>query len=219
MNQWSDQLESLLDLFKGPALLMKHEISSMTGQVLRSYSIQLPLDTRKDNTLREDTLGEEIQKNGRQNHHNRGCHDVMGIDRVKRIEGLQPNSQSPMLRAVQVDQRLIEIIPGVKKMEDGYRDQGGPSLRQDDVQQDLQRRSPIDPGGIVQLERDGHEELPQEKDIIGVGEELRDDQRQQCIHPTQLIEEYIGRKQTHLAGEHDGGEQQDEQDIEPGCSE
>src|SRR5690349_6955681 len=121
----------------------------------------LALDPREDHTLREYLLGEEVEKDGRQDHYNRSGHDVMRIDGVQGIEGLQPDRQCPMVRALQIDQWLIEIIPGVEKMKDRDRDQGRTSLRQDNIQQGLQRGCSIDLGGIVQLQRNGHEELPE----------------------------------------------------------
>src|SRR6266508_5354684 len=104
-----------------------------------------------------------------------------------------------MFRTVQVDERLVEVIPCIEEMENSNGYQSRSRLWENNVHKDLQRGSPINFGGIVQFQRDRHEELTKQKHIVCICKKLRDDQRQESIHPAQLVKENIGGKQTHLA--------------------
>src|SRR6266542_5099590 len=101
---------------------------------------------------------------------------------------------------MQIDKRFIEIIPGIEKMKDGHCDQSGTGLWKNYIHKNLKGRSPIDLSGIIQLKRDSHKKLSQQEDIIGIREELGNNQRQEGIHPAQFVEEYIGWQQTYLTG-------------------
>ncbi len=160
----------------------------------RSHDSTLAFDAAEDYTLREDALREEEQQDGRDDHQHRDSHDQVRVDGVDRVEGLQADGESPVFARVQENQRLIEIIPGIEEMEDPNGDKRRPRLRQNNIQQNLQWIGAIDLRGIIQLQRDGHEELAEQEDIVGIGEELWHDQRQECIHPAESLEENIDRE-------------------------
>ena len=90
--------------------------------------------------------------------------------------------------------------------------------RQDDVAQHLQRVGAVHARRILQLRRQGQEELAQQEDVEGVAEEGRHDQRQEGVDPSELVEEHEERHHRHRVGQHQRGKQQEEEEVLAGCA-
>ena len=71
----------------------------------------------------------------------------------------------------------------------------------------------IDHRGLVEVARDRHEVLAQQEHVVGVGEEVRDDQRQPRPVPAELGEDHVVRQERHLDRQDDRRDQDDEQDV------
>ena len=76
-----------------------------------------------------------------------------------------------------------------KKWNRRDRDDRRDRLRHDHRAQDPERARAVDHRGLVQVARDRHEVLAQQEDVVGVGEEVRDDQRQPGPVPAELGED------------------------------
>ena len=98
-------------------------------------------------------------------------------------------------------------------MEQADRDDGRDRLRQDDRAEDPERARAVDHRRLVEVARDRHEVLAQQEDVVGVGEEVRDDQRQPRPVPAELGEDHVGRDEGHLERQDDRRDQDDEQDV------
>ena len=91
--------------------------------------------------------------------------------------------------ALQVDQRQEVVVPGPEEVEQADRHDGRDRLREDDRPQHPERARTIDHGRLVQVPRDRHEVLAQQEDVVGVGEEVGDDQRQPGAGPAERGED------------------------------
>src|SRR5688500_3152173 len=102
----------------------------------------------------------------------------MGIDGVDRVERLQPDRQSPIFARVPEGEWRVAIVPGAEAVDAADRQERGPCVRPDKMKQNLEWMGAVYLGRVVQLKRNGHEELAQQEYIVRVGKELRDDQWQ-----------------------------------------
>ena len=100
-------------------------------------------------------------------------------------EAAQAELHRVVAHVVEIDQRAEEIVPGPDEGEDRGRRQRRQRQRQDDLPVDAPRAAAVDHRGLVELARDGAEELHQQEDEERVGgEEFRHDQRQEGVRPS-----------------------------------
>ena len=90
----------------------------------------------------------------------------------------EANGDRPQILAPdQVDQWTQEVVPGKEEVEQTHRGDRGPGLRHDDRDQGAKGPGAIDHGRLVHIARDAHEELAQQKHVVGIAEEVRYQQR------------------------------------------
>ena len=89
----------------------------------------------------------------------------MALSAIQRIERLQAPSHGPVFLALRVDQWSVKVVPGVENGKDGHGDDGRPRLGDDDMPENAQWTATVDPCRVVQLGRQAHEELAQQKDV------------------------------------------------------
>ena len=127
---------------------------------------------------------------------------------VQPDESVQPDGDRVLVEVPgEVDERLEEVVPGEEEVEQGDGDDRRPGLRDDDRHQDAQGSGAVDRGRLVELAGDRHEELAEQEHVEGVGEEVRDDQRQPRADPTEALIHGVGRNDRDEAGQDDGGDQ------------
>ena len=117
--------------------------------------------------------------------------------------------------AGQIEQGHQEVVPGEEEVEQADGGDGRDGLRDDDRAQDPERAGPVDHRGLVELARDRHEVLAEQEDVVGVREEVRDDQGQPRSVPAEPGEDHVGRQQRHLERQDDRGDQDDEEGVAP----
>src|SRR5690349_20436099 len=100
--------------------------------------------------------------------------------------------------AVQVDQRIPGIAPTGEKGDDGYNNEDGPRLREDNMPPDTQIATTIDARGVIQLTRQPHEELAEEENIIRGAKDLRHHNGQDSVDPAKIFEGDIKGNGEHL---------------------
>ena len=120
----------------------------------------------------------------------------------------------PVVRVLaDVQERQEEVVPRVEHREERHRRDRRLREPQDDRREDAELAAAVDPRGVEVLLRDGEEELPQEEDREGVTEPVRDDQRPQAAHETELRPHHVQRDDRHLRRQHQGDQHDHEQRL------
>ena len=124
--------------------------------------------------MHEEALGQE-EENDRQNQgHKRARLNELGLLTVDAVEVSQRNGDRPELAALgQVNQGPEVIVPGKDDVEDDNGDNDWQGLWDDDGPQDAEWPRAVHHRRLIQLARQGHEVLPEQEDVVGVGEEVR----------------------------------------------
>ena len=114
---------------------------------------------------------------------------------------------------MQIDQRGQEVVPGELEGEDGHRGHGRPGQREHDIPDDLGNAGAVDARGVLQVGRNLQEELAQQEDVEGAAQKGRQNQRPEGVDQVQLGEDDVLRDHHHRVGQHQRGQQQNEQGV------
>ena len=148
--------------------------------------------------------------------HERRRLDQRGVRAVDAVEAGKAHGDHLEFRlGGEIDQRRKEVVPRKDQVEQRHGDDHGRRHGHDDAGENSERAGAVDGRRLVDLARDGHEVLAQEKDVVGVGKEVRHRERQPGAHPADVVEERKGRHHGDGRGQEDGGDEQREEQIAP----
>ena len=85
-----------------------------------------------------------------------------------------------------------------------------PAVITHDVPVDAEEAAAIEPGRVLQVARDSLEELPEQKNVEGGGEEARDPKWLEGVVPAELLHDEKLGDHRHLRRDHHGGEEEPE---------
>ena len=181
----------------------------------------LSLHAGQGDPLDEHPLGEEEDHDHRQHEDERGRHRQVPVDVVHRAERRQRDRERLRLRVPrQVDERAVEIVPGVDEVEERHGGDRRLRERDDHPAQDLEVAAAVDAHRVGQLLRDRHEELAQQEDRERIAEEARDDQRLQRadvldVRPVVVLlgPEDVERHGGHLRRHHQRRQHEQHDDV------
>src|SRR6266849_785583 len=119
-----------------------------------------PFEAGGGDALNQQALEEDEEAEDRQQRQDRHGEQRAPIGFARRIdEAAQAELHGIGVDVVEIDEGPEKIVPGEDEGEDGGGRQGGQRQRQDDPPVDAERPAAIDLGGVVELARDGAEEL------------------------------------------------------------
>ena len=98
-------------------------------------------------------------------------------------------------------------------MEQTYCDDRRGGLWQDHRDERAERAGTIDHGRFIQIARDAQEKLAQQENVVGIGEEMRHQQRQPGVGPADALEDRVGRDLRHLRRQNDRPDQHQKQNA------
>src|SRR4051794_23204449 len=84
------------------------------------------------------------------------------------LEIMQPDGSRIELLAVEIDKRAKEVIPLAEELQDRYCHQRRLHERNQHVPQDAKWSSAVQCGCLIQIARNAHQKLTQEKDHKGI---------------------------------------------------
>ena len=117
-----------------------------------------------------------------------------------------------LAHAVDVDERVEEVVPRPYELEDCRREKRRLAQRHQDLPEDLEGIAAVNPCRLIQFHRHAAEKLDHHVDEERrTGKQRRDDKRQIRVQPTQLVKKQIARDDNDRVGQHQRGEHQDEQ--------
>lgn len=132
-------------------------------------------------------------------------HTAPVVQRFAVQEQLQREGYREFLRAVQIDERIDEVIPSPVKRENRAGDQGRSDERQDHPVEHAVFAAAVDFRRFVQLARNGADKLHDQKDEKRRAEEMRDDERLEGREPAELGEHDVLRYEDNVLGQHHRG--------------
>src|SRR5215217_7992860 len=171
-------------------------------------------ETRHGYSPDEPALGEQIDDNGRDGGDGGGCHKQVPLGPVLALEVPQANDNRDRRVGVRDYQRPQQVVPVEQESEDGERSECRPREWKDDAPEATEAARTVDAGGVLQLVRDGEEELPQQEDTER-RERLGDYEALVSIHPVEFLYEDELRYDRDLGRDHERTQVQEEEQIAP----
>src|SRR3989475_13120468 len=157
--------------------------------------------------LDEVSLRREVDDQDRHGADHGAGHDQVPAGDHGPFEKCQPERQGELVGIRQVDDRREQVVPLKHEDENRQRGKRGTRQRQIDTPVDAEGAAAVDLGGVIELSRNGEEELTQQKCPEGSAEKPRDDQRVVRVHPAQGSHQDEHRNHGHLIGDHQRGQQ------------
>src|SRR3954469_3371133 len=136
-------------------------------------------------------LQQDDEQHGRQHRQHRGRHHQVPLGAGLPAELSQAERNGALgVDAVHYDQRPQEAAPEADEGEDGQYGQRRPGQRQHDPQEGSERSAPVYPRRLLQLCRNGEEELP-EQEGAERGEGPREDQGPVAVDPAEGLHQPV----------------------------
>ncbi len=136
----------------------------------------------------------------------------MRVVRLRVDEDRQPELDRPQALLAGHDQRPEQAVPAPEEIEEDDRRQGRPRQRRRHVPERPQVAAAVERGGVIEILRDGSEELAQQEDAEDVGRE-GDDQPQVGVVPAEPVDDDVVGDQRYLEGDHHRRQEEGEDDV------
>ena len=108
------------------------------------------------------------------------------------------------------DQRPKQVVPVAHEVEHAHGEDCWHGVRQNDLREDAEFACAVDAGRVVEVLRNGDEELTQQEDAADVGH-TRDDDAPVAVDEAHVGEQLVHRDEQGHARDHHGGDQHAEQ--------
>ena len=157
---------------------------------------------RGDATDKGPLRQKEKDKDGEQNEGGSGHQMVPGGSADRSLKSLQTQSQGVLIFPGEEDKGAKKIIPRGHKLKQGDRQKGGLGEGQNDLPEDPEFATSVDPGGFGKISGDRKKELTQEKDIKGSSQKGGDPEGLEGPDPSYGLEKSVDGDHHDGKGDH-----------------